>query len=178
MLPDSILPTPEDDIARILRDYEKRLSHLETLEGGGGGFEIGARVFNNANISIPNAANTTLTFNSERFDTDSIHNVGVNPSRLTANTAGKYIIKAQVEWARVAGLGFRQMVLVLNGITNIGAERWHPPANELVWNNISTTYELSVTDYVEIVVHQTSGGPLDSFAGPNIAPEFMMQKIG
>ena len=35
MLPDSILPTPEDDIARILRDYERRLSHLETLEAAG-----------------------------------------------------------------------------------------------------------------------------------------------
>ncbi len=37
MLPDSILPTPEDDIARVLRNYEKRLSHLETLEGAAGG---------------------------------------------------------------------------------------------------------------------------------------------
>ncbi len=35
MLPDSILPTPEDDVARILRDYERRLSHLETLEAAG-----------------------------------------------------------------------------------------------------------------------------------------------
>ena len=32
MLPDSILPTPEDDIARVLRDYERRLSSLERLE--------------------------------------------------------------------------------------------------------------------------------------------------
>ena len=35
MLPDSILPTPEDDIARIIKNFEKRLTHLEILEGGG-----------------------------------------------------------------------------------------------------------------------------------------------
>ncbi len=40
MLPDSILPTPEDDIARILRDYERRLSHLETLEQIGGAWTL------------------------------------------------------------------------------------------------------------------------------------------
>ena len=35
MLPDPTLPTPEDDIARILKNFEKRISHLESLEGGG-----------------------------------------------------------------------------------------------------------------------------------------------
>lgn len=36
MLPDPILPTPEDDIARTLTNFEKRLSSLESLEGGAG----------------------------------------------------------------------------------------------------------------------------------------------
>ena len=61
--------------------------------------DIGARVYNNANISIPDSTVTALTFNSERWDTDSIHSTVSNTSRLTAQTASKYDIKGNIKWA-------------------------------------------------------------------------------
>ncbi len=175
MLPDSILPTPEDDIARILADYEKRLSHLERLEN----FEsdIGARVFNSANISIPDFAVTTLTFDSERFDTDAIHSATVNPGRLTARTAGKYVIVGHVAFATNA-IGDRQVGIRLNGITDIGVDSRRPISLFTTQFSVPAIYELSVNDYVELRVFQNSGGALNVVASGNISPEFSMMKVG
>ena len=177
MLPDSILPVPEDDIARILRDYERRLSHLETLEGGGG-FEIGARAFNSAAQVIPTGAATPITFDSERFDTDGIHSVLLNTSRLTAQTAGKYCIFGNIFYQGNA-TGFRQTNIELNGTSVPIAFVDHINLNATaVFQIVSCNYQLAIGDYVELVAFQNSGGNLNSVANPNSAPEFMMQKIG
>ena len=53
--------------------------------------DIGARVYNDANISIPDNTETAVTFNTEEWDTDTIHDPSTNPERLTAKTAGKYL---------------------------------------------------------------------------------------
>ena len=54
------------------------------------GYTEGARVYNTGNLTITNATETALTYNSEHFDTDTIHDTGSNTSRLTCKTAGKY----------------------------------------------------------------------------------------
>jgi len=139
---------------------------------------IGARVYNSGNISINNASDTILTFDSERFDTDTMHSTSSNTGRLTATTAGVYDIKAQIEWAATANTGFRQGFIILNGITNLAAERYYLAANEVLWLNIQTTYELAAGDYVEIQVHQTSGAALNVLYAANVSPEFSMVKVG
>ena len=63
--------------------------------------DIGARAHHSSNQSITNNTFTVLSLNSERWDTDSIHDNSTNNSRLTCNTAGKYIITAGVYWGRI-----------------------------------------------------------------------------
>ncbi len=176
MLPDSILPTPEDDIARVLANFEKRLSHLERLEGSGLG--LGARVFNNANISIPNNAATFLTFNSERFDNDNIHDIAVNTDRLTVRTAGIYVISGSVRWAANA-TGFRLLRIHLQAINQSLASSVHLNAGAVITDQtISTIYELVVGDFVQLRVQQNSGGALNIEVASQYSPEFSMVKVG
>ena len=52
---------------------------------------VGARVYNNADLTIPTASWTNLTFNSEDFDTDTIHDTSTNTDRLICKTAGVYL---------------------------------------------------------------------------------------
>lgn len=139
---------------------------------------VGARVYNNADISINDATGTALTYNSERYDTDTIHSTTVNPSRLTVFTAGKYLIIGNVHWdADGSGTGTRTLSLRLNGATNIGRVRFEPEDEEHVMV-VGTIYDLSVTDYVEFVAFQSSGGALDVESVANLSPEFMMSRIG
>jgi len=137
----------------------------------------GARVYNSANQSIANVTWTTVSFDSERYDTDAIHDTVTNNSRLTCVTAGKYIIIFSGLFAANA-TGSRGAAITLNGTTyiaNITVAKGQ--SNEAKWS-VSTIYDLAVTDYVEARVYQSSGGNLNLTVESNNSIEFMMQRIG
>lgn len=133
-----------------------------------------ARVYNSAALTIATGGvGTSLTFDSERFDTRSLHSTSANTGRLTAPVAGLYVITAQIEWA-ANGVGERDLILNLNGTTNI-ARSLHPTtAVGTTAQSISTLYKLAANDYVQVVVRQTSGGNLNVTASGNYSPEFSM----
>lgn len=128
------------------------------------------RVFHSAAISTTNGTDKVLTFDSERFDTDTMHSAVTNPSRITFTTAGTYLIGANIEVAANTA-GFRNLKLRLNGTTSIG-ELLVPPASASSRLSVSTLYAFAATDFVEVVVHQTSGVALDVLATAAFSPEF------
>jgi hypothetical protein len=140
-------------------------------------YDVGARVYHNANQSINDSAVTTLAFNSERYDTDTIHDNVTNNSRLTCKTAGKYLICFTISFA-VNATGDRSINVMLNGATNLGSNRCKPTAATSTIIMGAAVYSLAVNDYVEIAVWQNSGGALNVESGSAYSPEFMMQRIG
>jgi hypothetical protein len=151
---------------------------VTTVEGSGSVTFIGARVYNTANISCATGTGVTLTFDSERYDTDTIHSTSSNTSRLTATTAGKYHITGQVMFANNT-TGARGLVIKLNNTTELAHVRMPTVGGtDVSIVNISTTYDLAATDYVELLAYQTSGGNLNVVASGNFSPEFMMHKVG
>lgn len=138
---------------------------------------IGARAFHSTTQSIPNSTVTTIALDSERFDTDVIHDNSTNNSRLTCKTAGAYLIAACLGYA-ANGTGSRQTILKLNGTTNIAAMTTSGLAAAASRHSVSTIYQLAVNDYVEIVAFQDSGGALLTEQNANIDPEFSMIRLG
>lgn len=138
---------------------------------------IGARVYSNANQSIPNLVWTALNFNSERWDTDTIHDTVTNNSRLTCKTAGVYLIASNV-WFVAGGTAAERLArIIINGVTII-AEDGVPSSNKDELIDTSTIWNMAVNDYAEAVVYQSSGGNLNIRASSAFTPEFMMQRIG
>jgi hypothetical protein len=135
------------------------------------------RVYHSTNQSIPNATFTPLAFDSERFDTDAMHDATTNNTRLTCKTAGKYLIIANVRWALNAN-NQRDLRLRVNGTTLIADVLLKVSTTDPILLNISTIYDLAVNDYVEAVAYQDSGGALDVINTANYSPEFMMVKVG
>lgn len=142
-----------------------------------GAYTEGARVYHSAVQTIPNVTFTFLAFNSERWDTDNIHNPAANNSRLTCRTAGKYIIIGQVYFAANAN-GLRQAQIFLNGATVLATVRDDPDSGLMWQRGVSTIYNLGVGDFVELNVYQNSGGNLNVTFYAQFSPEFMMQRIG
>jgi hypothetical protein len=137
----------------------------------------GARVYNSGVQSIPNAVNTALTFDSERYDNGGLHEGVTNSSRLTAVTAGKYLICGG--WCFEArSAGGRYASIRLNGTTILAIRNVYPTALEPFEDAISTVYHLAATDYVELILYQNSGAPLDSLIGASAFPELAMQWLG
>ena len=140
-------------------------------------FDKGARVYHSGHQSIPSSASATIVaFDTESYDTDTIHDNVTNNSRLTCKTAGKYLIFAQAYWAGNA-TGYRQAVIFVNGVTNIGMALCDAYGTTGLIQSALTTYSLAVNDYVQMGVAQTSGGALNLLGGPPNNTHFWMQRI-
>lgn len=143
-----------------------------------------ARVYHDANQTLTQETTTTVAFNSERFDTDTIHDVSSNNSRLTCKTAGVYQISACLQFSAVDGTGnfdsFLRTYFDVNAGTRIAQHKEYVWEGTHVYNVFLTAmYELAVNDYVELKVYAyylDSNGQIDVAA--NYSPEFMMHWVG
>lgn len=158
--------------------WDKVISDLGHLGGTTG--SVSTRVYNDANISIANNSITALTFNQERFDTETLHSTVSNTSRLRCNLAGghagKYAIFGTVTFNAHA-TGYRGLYIRLNGTTNIAAAFQTALNGQVTAMTISTIYALAESDYVELMAYQNSGGALDVLVLANYSPEFGMVKV-
>jgi hypothetical protein len=138
---------------------------------------IGARVRQIASFSIPNAAFTSHPFTTEDYDTDEMHESTINPSRLTCVTAGLYLMGGNI-WFAPHATGDRAIQIKYNGSLLI-AEVYEEALSAVDWLITvgPTPYRMSVGDYVELQVYQSSGGALNSLVQQSATPVFWVQKI-
>lgn len=136
------------------------------------------RVTHSAAQTVPNGAVTILSFDTERWDTDSIHDNATNNSRLTCKTAGLYLITLLCSFSANAN-GRRSLYLKKNGATWIGIVGLPavPDGITSTLIEVSTQYQLAVNDYVEGYCYQNSGVDLTVSINAEYCPEFMMSRI-
>lgn len=117
------------------------------------------RVFHNATQSLADNTETTVAFNSERFDTDSMHDTATNNSRITINTAGLYLVGFGI------GLAARGDFLVTYARIRLNGTTWLDTLLDQ-GNTTSTTpfltgttlWKFSAADYIELRVNQDNAG--------------------
>jgi len=130
--------------------------------------------------TITTSTATTVTFDTERYDTDSMHDPCCNPDRITINTAGKYIFHVNISWGSNSSRE-RYVSIRLNGGVFIVSELAEAPAGAITPNsnqNIYTVWDCAADDYFEVRVFQTSGGNLDILNVDKYSPEFSAILIG
>jgi hypothetical protein len=143
---------------------------------------VGAKVYKSASQSIPNATWTTLTFNSESFDTDGFHDTSSNTSRMTipSGKGGKYLVQWQAVWDPNA-TGSRNTKITLNGGTDVAYGTWSMALTGAGSSTIhanTAVLSLSVADYIEIQIGQESGGNLNANGGANDGNTFSIIYLG
>lgn len=137
------------------------------------------RVFNNAAISVTNAAWNALTFNSERYNTDSMHSTSSNTGRITFNTAGLYLVTGHIEFVANA-TGVRGIQIYRNADADGIANMYFPADTGGVGSGLSiaTVWNFIVGDFVQLRAYQTSGGSLNVSVASFFTPEFSATWIG
>lgn len=154
------------------------LDIIDAAVSGNASGSIWARVYHNTTQSIANTTPTNLAFNSERYDTNVIHDNSTNNSRLTCKTAGVYLMSATVAFA-VNATGTRMVSILINGTTSLASVHATAAVGGLTTRIVTTTiYPMAVNDYIEASVYQSSGGALNVDSGANYTPEFMMIRLG
>ena len=140
----------------------------------------GARVYNSGNISVANATNVTLTYDSEDFDTDSYHDTVSNTGRLTFPSDGLYLIGVQALWsAESTHTAHAQQLWIANSAGNILARTIHTVSvASSTMQMVTTIVEGTASDYVTSVVRQTSGETLSVQASTDNSPFFWIARLG
>lgn len=140
------------------------------------------RAFHNTTQSIPHNSTTALVFNSERFDTDNMHDTAVNSGRITFNTAGLYLVTATIELATATDYTAFLPILRLNGSTSIdiGGSQMAAGAQVTIIGKISTIYKFAAAEWVDIAVIQANGAAAarNVVSNANRSPEFSATWIG
>jgi hypothetical protein len=122
--------------------------------------------------SIPNNADTVLTWDAELWDADNLHDLITNPSRLVCARAGKYLITGCLAMAANA-TGYREASVRVNGAV---VDFNDSPGNASFNSGtvVTSVVDLAVGDYVEMSAYQNSGGALNATIGSH----FSMTYIG
>lgn len=137
-----------------------------------------ARVYNSASQNNGGGAWVALTFDSERYDTDSFHSTATSTNRLTCPSAGKYRVGGNIGWAACAA-GTRGIAIRLNGATFVAVELLptNPDGTLILYQNISTEYDCASGDYFELMGWQNSGAALGVVVAGNYTPEFTISML-
>lgn len=138
-----------------------------------------ARVYHNTTQAVNTSTHTALTFNSERYDTDTVHDTSTNPTRLTCKTPGKYDIKGAVSFPDNA-TGVRMAYIRLNGTKILGVAEFMAVTTPSVATacTLAGSWDMALNDYVELVVWQNSGSTLTFTASDAYQAEFSMERVG
>jgi len=87
-----------------------------------------ARAFKGARVYAGGATSMTsggvvIAFNSESYDTDTLHDTSTNNSRINIDQTGKWELTAQISWATGASYALSDVTIRLDGTTVIGQNR-------------------------------------------------------
>jgi len=124
--------------------------------------------------NLSNGVPTALPLDTEDFDTDNMHSTVTNPTRLTCNTPGQYLVSATVAYDPNA-TGQREIRIAKNGSTTgiNGGRVIIANGGASIGVGLATMaieVPLLAGDYLELVANQTSGGIIATSAINAIFP--------
>jgi hypothetical protein len=119
---------------------------------------VSCSVYNNGQQTIASGSYSTLTFNSEYFDTDNIHSTSSNTGRLTvpSGLGGKWLVTFAIYLGGATATTFIPKLQV-NGSDKNRFNRTTFGSSENTTIVGTQTFNLSAGDYVELLVYQASG---------------------
>ena len=95
-----------------------------TIPGGGTPTFVGARAYNSTTQTVTANTETTMLFDTDQYDTNSIHDTGSNTGRMTTHATGYWYFQASIYVVGAVGLNPGYMYLRVDGTTAIiGSER-------------------------------------------------------
>lgn len=121
-------------------------------------------VRNAGNISVSDNTGTTVTWDTEDTDPNTMHDTGSNTSRITVPSTGVYLVTAHTQWQN-SGTGYRRVWFRVNGSDTYGVVAISSTSSDQTGIESTALLSLTANDYVEVRVLQNSGGSLNLLGG-------------
>lgn len=135
------------------------------------------RVFRSTTQTLTTGVAAAIAFDSERFDTDTMHSTVSNTERITFTTAGVYVVTGILTYASNA-TGNRVTYIRINGAASLGYDLRAAVSGDTTNAIVTTTYKFAAADYVELIGIQNSGGNLLTGSTGNYGAEFSAAWVG
>lgn len=168
----------DSDVLARLRALESAMDQTKVIERPFTARRV--RAFNSANLAIVTATQTTLTYDSELWDTDGMHSTAALTNRLTCVTPGAYLIGAEVRWESNT-TGYRQVFIRVTPIIGapvvIGSRLQQAVVGNVTDMGLSAPYVLATGDYAEVLVFHTAGVNINVQAASRLSPDFWALRI-
>lgn len=149
------IATPQEG----LTVYRKDLDALQTYTGTtwythGGRYPLSCRAIRSSTVSIPNAVETTVTWNSEDYDFATMHDNSTNADRITVPEAGDYLIEGFAAFA--TSVSASAIRLYKNGSSLFF---YYVPGSVTTFGEVSAMRKerLAANDYITMSVFQSNG---------------------
>jgi hypothetical protein len=157
----SSLPSASDNAGALVRVggtlyWSNGSNWLQVAPSSGGGSSFsGARVRRN-NFTVANVTWTTVSYNTEAFDTDNYWNSG-QPTRITIPATGYYMVLAHTDWETDSE--GRYCRVFFNGNTNNNAPIYYQQGSQAKIRRPHgvNIFQLSAGDYFETQLYHDSG---------------------
>lgn len=138
------------------------------------------RVYNSVNISIPDATETSVTFDTERHDTSSMHSLVSDTNRITFPATGVY--RFHFRGNLVAGTDFVAAYAVLQASsgTNLDKDQRLPTQFLNASFHLGGDYLMAAGDWVQVRIYQdnTANVARNLLAAGNVSPELSVSWVG
>jgi hypothetical protein len=129
--------------------------------------------------SIPNNTVTAISFDTEDFDSDTMHDPASNPTRLTCQTPGRYLAVGSIPYD-TGTTGNREARLAKNGSDISGGRALIAAPGGAALLIVTPVIEVSLVagDFLELRALQTNGGALTTTAVNSVFPMFRARWVG
>jgi len=148
----------------IMEEIARRIGYLEKWVREHAAFEptnSTCLVYQTGGVfPIPDAANTTITFDTDEYDPDDLHSTTSNTDRITIVVPGVYVLTANGNFTKAAGT-WRIIYITVNAAI-VSSQSVTGSGN--VFNerlSCSTQKLLAAGDIVRMDAYQNSGGQLN-----------------
>lgn len=121
-----------------------------------------AKAFRDVSVqAIPDATSTAVILNAEVYDIGDLHDIVVNPGRMTipSGMGGSYSFTAMVAFES-SNVGLRYITITKNGSAIATIIEPNPDNTNFCYLQLQVDDEANVGDYYELRAFQSSGGDL------------------
>lgn len=118
---------------------------------------------NSAPQVLTTGVEVILTFNTEMYDTDTMHDLTTNPGHITIKTAGTYVFHAQIELTTGSGL---YAIIYKNNTTSVALNRSSMAgAANSEWSVTTPPLVCAVNDFFNVRAAHNAGADRNTVSG-------------
>ena len=137
----------------------RKMTRANFVSGVGGDNTPAFRASRGSNQTVSNSTDTVILFDTENYDTDNAYDPSTGRFTVPSGEAGKYLITANLRFNSSTSNRNALDIKINDSSSGTTASEW--TSGQYGTLILTTTYDLSVGDFINVRYFQSSGGSIE-----------------